>query len=248
MRIVITESQYNTLSERLDYSVGDLPAKGNTLSPRQDEFFGDEKDYNRKLRRSNISDDQMKINKVRSKLIAMYDNYVDKIRYETVHHSNEGSKFRIEKYEDNLNKIREVMKDEQTLLSLYDKFGSQEEYTPRKENDKPQDYESVKNYVDSSNKTEFDYKLNKNKQMLTDYLSKTKQELNQLQDLISRQERRFESLLQMNPGSLESFGNSEEKEKQKIKDLKTQYKFLKDKYKSINQHIKSLTNQQSNPT
>ena len=155
MRIVITESQYNTLSERLDYSVGDLPAKGNTLSPRQDEFFGDERDYNRKLRRSDISDDQMKINKVRSKLIAMYDNYVDKIghlNYEMEddrwYKKDVSDKLRqIEKYEDNLDKIREVMKDEQTLLSLYDKFGSQEEYTPRKPADKRQDSESVKVYT-----------------------------------------------------------------------------------------------------
>lgn len=255
MKIVITESQYNSLTERLDYSVGDIPAKGNTLSPRHDEFIGDTKDYNRKLNRSDISDDEMKINKVRSKLIAMYDNYIDKIehlkntlfddRWEKRDSSDKLKQ--IDQYESNLDRIREVMKDEQTLLSLYDKFGSQEEHTPRKPTDKRQDSESVKKYVDSEtmkNNHELRKKINDHRTQL----HRKEGELDYLEGAIERQKERYKTLLQLKPGAFEHFKTTKEEEKQHIKDFKVKITSLENEIQSINQQIEILTSQMSNPT
>lgn len=243
MKIVITESQYNSLTERLDYSVGDIPAKGNTLSPRHDEFIGDTKDYNRKLNRSDISDDEMKINKVRSKLIAMYDNYIDKIeilKFKVYDHrwtkEDPSDKLKqIDQYNSNLDKIREVMKDEQTLLSLYDKFGSQEEHTPRKPTDKRQDSESVKKYVDSETMKN-NHELRKKIQPLETQLNWKEQELNYLENSIDDYNRGKYDEYWVTPKEKEFFKTKQEEEKQKIKNLKIDIK-------SINRQIEILTSQ-----
>lgn len=195
------------------------------------------------MNRSDISDDEMKINKVRSKLIAMYDNYIDKIeilKFKVYDHrwtkEDPSDKLKqIDQYNSNLDKIREVMKDEQTLLSLYDKFGSQEEHTPRKPTDKRQDSESVKKYVDSETMKN-NHELRKKIQPLETQLNWKEQELNYLENSIDDYNRGKYDEYWVTPKEKEFFKTKQEEEKQKIKNLKIDIK-------SINRQIEILTSQ-----
>lgn len=145
MKIIITEQQYKVISERLDYSVGDIPARGTSRIPSRDEYIGKSNDYNKKLKQSTISDDEDKINKVRSKLISIYDSYVDKIIH--LEKWNKEDK-KLNNYKEKLDQIRELMGDKEELLKLYGKFSSEEEYVARKDNHSPDDYDTVKRQTD----------------------------------------------------------------------------------------------------
>jgi hypothetical protein len=97
-----------------------------------------------------ISDDDKKINKVRSRLISVYDSYLNKIHAlgirnnkwdnwqlmnTTVRDKRDEINDTISQLEQKLDDIRDLMKDRKAMLSLYDSnHSSDTEYTPQ---DKP---------------------------------------------------------------------------------------------------------------
>jgi hypothetical protein len=116
-----------------------------------------------------MTDEDMKINQVRSKLISIFDSYENKIhnlkigshfskwqlQSPTIIQKKEEIESKISELEQKKDDVRELMRDREAMLSLYDNnFKSDTEYTPTDEPSYDVEY-------NSDQRKEFDADLNK---------------------------------------------------------------------------------------
>jgi hypothetical protein len=149
----------------------DVPNKSRNRPTHGYPMRGDEMDVDLKqyTAQKGMTDEDMKINQVRSKLISIFDSYENKIhnlkinshfskwqlQSPTIIQKKEEIDSKISELEQKKDDVRELMRDREAMLSLYDNnFKSDTEYTPTDEPSYDVEY-------NSDQRKEFDADLNK---------------------------------------------------------------------------------------
>jgi hypothetical protein len=198
MKIIITKPQLKLIQESYDYN--DLPLKTSTIHHHNASKveYGGQDSYHNYKKYEPKSEDEIKINKVRTKLIGIYDTCFDKIRRLNIKIANNKHNPSKEyddiirektRVENTVQDIKEILRNKESLLSMYDKFKNlpETEHTPIRDVYAPlSDYESVRNQTDNeeykTNQKRISKEFNSSVKRYDELVEKRKREIYSLHD------------------------------------------------------------------